>query len=96
MSEAVCHILSTEEDNLWTYTTPDGKNMKKGIEFILPYVKDKTLWQLPPDVMYWEEWPVAQPFLFMGAIGLNNKEYWIDNELMGYKVVGFIKNLFFH
>ncbi len=71
----ICLILTTEKDNLWTYTTPDGKNMQKGIEFILPYVKDKTLWQLPPDVMYWEEWPVAQPFLFMGAIGLNNKEY---------------------
>lgn len=71
----VCHILSTEEDNLWTYTTEDGKNLQKGIEFILPYIKDKSLWPLPPDVMYWDEWPVAQPFLFMGAIGLNNQEY---------------------
>jgi hypothetical protein len=71
----VCRILSTEEDNLWTYTTPDGKNMQKGIDFMLPYVTDKSSWPYQPDVMYWDEWPVAQPFLFFGAIGLKNETY---------------------
>jgi hypothetical protein len=71
----VCRILSTEEDNLWTYTTPDGKNMQKGIDFMLPFVTDKSSWKYQPDVMYWDEWPVAQPFLVFGAIGLKNKTY---------------------
>lgn len=71
----VCTILSTEEDNLWLYTTSDGKNMQKGIDFILPFVTDKSLWKYPPDVMYWDEWPVAQPFLFFGSMGLKNQEY---------------------
>lgn len=71
----LCHILSTEEDNLWTYTTMDGKNMQKGFDFLLPFVKDKSSWDYVPDVMYWDEWPVAQPFLFFGAIGFNNETY---------------------
>ena len=71
----VCRILSTEEDNLWIYTTPDGKNMQKGMDFMLPYVIDKSSWGYQPDVMYWDEWPVAQPFLFFGAIGLKNESY---------------------
>ncbi len=71
----VCHILSTEEDNLWAYTTPDGKNMQKGMDFMLPFVTEKSSWKYQPDVMYWDEWPVAQPFLFFGAIGLKNETY---------------------
>lgn len=71
----ICRILSTEEDNLWTYSTPDGKNIQKGIEFLLPYVVDKSAWQYKPDVMYWDEWPIAQPFLLFGAFGLQNETY---------------------
>lgn len=71
----VCQILSTEEDNLWAYTTPDGKNIQKGFDFLVPFVIDKSAWEYKPDVMYWDEWPVAQPFLFFGAIGLKNETY---------------------
>lgn len=71
----VCQILSTEEDNLWAYTTSDGKNMQKGFDFLLPFITDKPSWEYKPDVMYWNEWPVAQPFLFFGAIGLKNETY---------------------
>lgn len=71
----VCQILSTEEDDLWTYTTPDGKNIQKGIDFMLPFVMNKSLWPYQPDVMYWDEWPVAQPFLLFGSIGLKNQTY---------------------
>jgi hypothetical protein len=71
----ICRILSTEEDNLWSFTTPDGKNIQKGIEFLLPFVVDKSTWPYKSDVMYWDEWPVAQPFLFLGAFGLQNETY---------------------
>jgi len=45
------------------------------MDFMLPYVIDKSSWGYQPDVMYWDEWPVAQPFLFFGAIGLKNESY---------------------
>lgn len=59
----LCQILSTEDDNLWDYTTPDGRNMRKAVEYMCPYIADKSSWDLDPDVMYWEEWPVAHPAL---------------------------------
>jgi len=71
----LCRILSTDRDNLWSYTTPDGKNMQKGMEFMLPFVKDKRSWSYPPDIMYREEWPVAHPFLWMGAEAFGRPEY---------------------
>jgi hypothetical protein len=40
--------------------------LKKGIDFLYPYVKDKKSWPFQQDVMYWEEWPVAAPFLLFG------------------------------
>lgn len=63
----LCQILSTPEDNLWNYETRDGKSLKKGIAYLYPYIADKSKWKLKPDVMYWENWPVAQPFLLFGA-----------------------------
>lgn len=57
----LCRILSTDDDDLWEYTTADGKNMRKAVDFMYPFIADKNSWKLPADVMYWDEWPVAQP-----------------------------------
>src|SRR5215203_4963944 len=70
-----CQILSTKEDNLWNYQTVDGKSIKKGIEFLYPSVADKNKWPFQKDVMYWENWPVAQPFLVFGAVAYENKTW---------------------
>jgi anaerobic selenocysteine-containing dehydrogenase len=40
-----------------------------------PYIADKSKWPLKPDVMYWEDWPVAQPFLLFGANAYNNHQW---------------------
>jgi hypothetical protein len=40
----ICQILSTREDNLWNYQTDDGRSIKKGIEFLYPFIKDKKKW----------------------------------------------------
>lgn len=63
----LCQILSTKTDNLWDFKTADGKSIKKGIGYLYPFVADKSKWPLKPDVMYWNNWPVAQPFLVFGA-----------------------------
>jgi hypothetical protein len=63
----VCLILTDKRNDLINYQTPDGKTLKKGIEFLYPYVADKSKWTYPQDVMFWENWPIAQPFLIFGA-----------------------------
>ncbi|HTE27126.1 alginate lyase family protein [Flavitalea sp.] len=71
----ICQILSTGADDLWAYETAAGRSVKKGISYLVPYIKTKKDWPLKPDVMYWEEWPVAQPFLVFGAVRFNNEEW---------------------
>lgn len=73
----ICQLLSTPEDDLWNYTTSKGQSIKKGIEYLYPYIADKKLWTLKPDVMYWNDWPVAQPFLLFGGVAYKNKN-WIE------------------
>ena len=71
----VCHILSTKEDNLWTFATSDGRTMRKAIDFIYPYVQDKTKWPHKPDVMFHEFWPVRSPALLFAGLAFNDQKY---------------------
>lgn len=71
----ICQVLSPGADNLWNYQTPDGKSIKKGIEYLYPYIADKSKWPHHKDVMYWENWPVAQPFLIFGATAYKNRNW---------------------
>ena len=71
----ICQTLSDKNDNLWNFTAEGGKNIQKGIDFIYPYVVDKEAWPFQHDVMYWEEWPVAHPFLIFGAVQTGNKNW---------------------
>jgi hypothetical protein len=76
----VARILSTPADNLWEYTTPDGKSLKKGMEYIFPYIKDKTSWPFAKDIYIWEEWPVRHSSLLFAGIAYGN-EAWIQTFL---------------
>ncbi len=71
----ICQILSTSDDNLWNYETAAGQSIYKGIGFLFPYIKDKAKWPFSQDVMYWNNWPVAQPFLVFGAMAKQQKDW---------------------
>jgi hypothetical protein len=71
----ICCILSTPKDNLWEFTLPDGRNMQKGMEFLYPYIVDKSKWLYPKDVMYFEYFPVRLPSLLFAGIAFNEQKY---------------------
>lgn len=71
----VCQILSTPENDLWKYTAEAGKTIGKGIAYMYPYLEDKDKWPFAKDVMYWDQWPIAHPFLLFGAAAYDNKDY---------------------
>jgi hypothetical protein len=71
----VCQILTTPEDNLWRYELPDGRGMRKAVAFLFPFIADKKKWPYPPDVMYFEQWPVRHPSLLFAALAFDQPEY---------------------
>jgi hypothetical protein len=70
-----CQILSTPSDNLWTWTTPDGRGIRRAIAFLYPYMQDKAKWPYAADVMYFGEWPRRHPSLLFGGLALREPRY---------------------
>ena len=71
----VSQILSTHELNLFEYTSSNKRTLKKGIEFIYPYINDKSKWPYEKDIYIWDEWPVRHSALLFAAMAYNNPEY---------------------
>ncbi|HEV8147872.1 MAG TPA: alginate lyase family protein [Bryobacteraceae bacterium] len=71
----VAQILSTPEDNLWTFELPDGRTLGKAVAYLAPYIRDKKNWPLPPDVMYDDQWPMRQSALLFAGVALANPGY---------------------
>lgn len=71
----VAQILTTPDDNLFEFKTPDGKSLEKGIAFIFPYIKDKSKWPYAKDIYIWDKWPVCHPAVLFCGIAYGKKEY---------------------
>jgi hypothetical protein len=71
----ICQILSTPEDDLWTFELPDGRGMRKAMAFMVPYIRNKTSWPKPPDVMYARDWPMRQASLLFAGVALDEPSY---------------------
>ena len=71
----ICRILSTTEDNLWTFALADGRGMGRAVEFMTPYIRNKKDWPLKPDVMYDQEWPMRHCFLLFAGQEFGNRGY---------------------
>ena len=71
----VAQIASTPQEDLWTFALPDGRGMRKALEFIYPYMQDKSKWPGKHDVLYWDAWPVRQPSLLFAGLKFHNLDY---------------------
>jgi hypothetical protein len=71
----LAEALSTPRENMWTYTTPDGRGMRKAMAYMVPFIEDKRRWTLKPDVMYFDAWPVRHPALLFGGLALGEQSY---------------------
>ena len=71
----LCQVLSTPADNLWTFELPDGRGMRRALDYLSPYLADKSKWPLKPDVMAWSDWPVRQPCLLFAGLAFQEQKY---------------------
>ena len=71
----ICRILSTAADNLWTFESSDGSGMRRAMEYMTPFIRDKKAWPLKPDVMYDREWPMRQSSLLFAGLAFGRSDY---------------------
>jgi hypothetical protein len=63
----IAEILSTPRDNLWTFALADGRGLRRAVDYMAPFIRNRKTWPLPPDVMYDTEWPMRHcSLLFAG------------------------------
>ena len=72
---SLCQLLSTDKDNLWAFSLSDGRGIRKAMEFLYPYLADKSKWPHQPDVQAWDGWPARQPSLLFAGLGLHEQKY---------------------
>ena len=70
----IAQILSTPEDDLWTFELPDGRGMRKAMAYMVPYIRNKASWPKPPDVMYHDQWPMRQASLLFAGVALKQPD----------------------
>ncbi len=71
----ICQSLSTPQDDLWTFTTKDGRAMRKVVAFMYAFIKDKSKWPYKHDVEHWDDFPNRQPTLVFAGVAYGNEDY---------------------
>jgi hypothetical protein len=74
----ICQILSPGAgagEDLWRWSLPDGRGIRRAMEFLYPYVRDKSTWPFAKDVMYFDRWPVRHPSLLFAGLALDEPGY---------------------
>jgi hypothetical protein len=67
--------VTTPEDDLWKWQLPDGRGIARAVAWMYPFIADKSKWPKPPDLMYFDQWPVRQPSLLFAGLALGKPEY---------------------
>ena len=70
----ICQILSTPAEDLWMFEA-DGRGMRRAMDYMFPYIRDKKSWPLKPDVMYDSEWPMRHGSLLFAGLALDRPDY---------------------
>jgi hypothetical protein len=71
----IAQSLSTPKESLWTFSTQDGRGLKKLMQFMVPYIKDKKTWPYAHDVEHWDDFPVRNPALLFSGLAYDQPSY---------------------
>jgi hypothetical protein len=82
MMAMVCVIASAAgtapggaTNNLWQFTLPGGSSYKKAVDFMFPFIEDKSKWPYAHDVEYFEDLPNRQPSLLFAGLAYREPKY---------------------
>jgi hypothetical protein len=71
----LCQVLSRPEEDLWAFELRDGRGIRKAVEFLYPYLKDKSKWPYRADVEHFDGWPARQVCLLFAGLALGEPKY---------------------
>ncbi|APZ98673.1 alginate lyase [Sphingopyxis sp. QXT-31] len=72
---ATAWLLGEGKGDLIAWATPDGGSIGQAAAWMAPYIEDKARWPLPPDIEYWDGFPVRQPSLLFAGLALGRADW---------------------
>jgi len=78
-------MLPENNYELWNFTLKDGRGLNKGLDYMLPYLKDISKWPHPKDVADWDKQPGQRNFMIFAALAGNNPGWLSMWESLGRK-----------
>ena len=78
-------ILSENSEDLFNYSLPDGRGLRKGLDFMIPYIKDIKKWPFGKDVSNWNEQPGQRIFMAFASIRQEDSELFAMWKILGEK-----------
>ncbi|MCL2092685.1 MAG: alginate lyase family protein [Treponema sp.] len=70
-------LLSTPQDNLWEFILDDGRSLKKGFDYLYPFLEDPSSWPHKTDIAYHHDWPMGMSFMLFAYIAYGDKK-WLE------------------
>lgn len=71
----IAQSISTKQDELWHFATPDGRGLHRLMQFMYPYIKDKSKWPFAHDVEHFDDFPVRNPALLFSGLAYDQQSY---------------------
>jgi hypothetical protein len=71
----IAQSISTKQDDLWSFATPDGRGLRRLMQFMYPYIKDKSKWPFAHDVEHFDDFPVRNPALLFSGLAYDQQSY---------------------
>jgi hypothetical protein len=82
MLAMVCVIASASgaspsgaTNNLWQFALPHGNVYKKAVDFLFPFIEDKSKWPYAHDVEYFDDLPNRRPSLLFAGLAYREPKY---------------------
>lgn len=72
---AICDLLSTRFDSVWTYELQDGPGMRSVIARHYPFMLHRNAWPYLADASRFTELPLRQPSLLLAARAYSQPDY---------------------
>ncbi len=75
MLAAVCDLLSTRFETVWTYDLQDGPGMRSVVARLYPFILNRGTWPYRADLDYFHDLPLRRPGLLLAARAYSRPEY---------------------
>jgi hypothetical protein len=62
-------------NNLWEFAPANGNRYKKAVDFMFPFIEDKSKWPYAHDVEYFDDLPNRQPSLLFAGLAYREPKY---------------------